>query len=314
MIYRRFGRTDLQVSGLALGTVALGTSYGIAGSAGAGRPQETDAIALLRYAADQGVTLFDTAPAYGDAERLAGLALGDRTDCVIATKVTVPPAEDRSGMTSSGLRAALEDSLAASRRMLRRETLDIVQIHNATPEILATTPVVDVLTENRAKGAIRFLGASVYTADEAMAAIASGWIDVLQVAFSVLDQRMRPQVFAAAIRADVGVLTRSAFLKGALTERSQWLPPALHGLRDGADRARRTLGASWRQLPETALRYCLSEERVASVLTGASTRSELDQALDAVAAGPLPTSEFAAAAGLALGDETLIDPRRWPAL
>jgi aryl-alcohol dehydrogenase-like predicted oxidoreductase len=314
MIYRRLGRTNLQVSAVALGTVALGTRYGIAGPGQDRRPRESDALALLRYAADGGVTLFDTARAYGDAERLVGLALGHRTECIIATKVTVPGEGDRKAMTSADLRKALIGALTSSRRMLRRDVLDIVQIHNATPEILASTEIMDVLTENRGRGMIGFLGASVYSVDEAMAAIAAGWIDVLQVAFSILDQRMRQRVFEAAKLADIGVVTRSAFLKGVLTERAKWLPPRLGPLRDGADRARQSMGVSWDQLPQTALRYCLAEERVASVLVGPSTQRELDQALDAVAAGPLPAPEFAAAVDLALTEETLIDPRLWPAL
>lgn len=308
MIYREFGRTKLQVSALALGTVALGTPYGFAPKAAARQPSRGDAIALIKNAVAQGITLVDTAPVYGTAESLVGAAVGDDASVIIATKVTVPATTE-----SAGLRKALEASLESSRAALRRDKLDIVQIHNATPASLALPEVGGVLRSARAEGVIRFLGASVYTADEALAAIASGWIDVLQVPFNVLDQRITSRVLDAARAAGVGVLSRSALLKGALTERASSMPSELDGLRRGADRARQAFGATWGELPSSALRFCLSDPRVSSVLVGASTKSELEVAIAAVDAGPLSDDLREVASGLAITDERLIDPRLWPA-
>jgi aryl-alcohol dehydrogenase-like predicted oxidoreductase len=311
---RTLGRTGLAVSAIGFGTVSLGLDYGIAAPDRFGRPGEAEAVATLRRAADAGVTLYDTAPAYGDSERLVGDALGSRHDCVLATKVTVPRGTNGQPLQGRGLAESLEAQLAQSRLLLRRDPLDLVQIHNATVELLQGGELVGLLEAARAQGQLRFIGASVYREAEALAAIDSGRVDVLQVAYSLLDQRMAPRVFPAAQAAGVGILARSAFLKGVLTDKAQFLPPALAPLRDAAERARVALGVDWRGLPPAALRFGLSAPAVATVLFGARSDDELEAAVVAAAAGPLPPELLARTPALALEDEQLLDPSRWPAL
>src|SRR5262249_20569566 len=114
---RPLGGTGLMVSALSLGTVSLGTDYGIAAPDGSGRPGQDDAVAVVRHALDHGITLIDTAPAYGDAERIVGLAIADDRRAVVATKV------DAGGDVAA--------SIESSRRRLGRDVLDIVQVHSA---------------------------------------------------------------------------------------------------------------------------------------------------------------------------------------
>jgi aryl-alcohol dehydrogenase-like predicted oxidoreductase len=306
--YRPLGRTGVTVSALSLGTVALGVDYGIAAPGEFGRPEEADAIRLVRAALDRGVTLIDTAPAYGDSERIVGRSAGRDPRAIIATKVALShPAP--SHLAPSHIRTSLESSL----RALDRDVLDIVQIHNATRAMIDEGVVTEALLEARHRGLVRVLGASVYGEDAAMAVIGSGAYGVLQVALNALDQRMLQDVLPAATEAGVGVIVRSAFLKGVLTPKAQWLPGPLAPLRDAAVRARDLLaGGSWDRLPEAAMRFCLSVPRVASVLAGARTIAELDEALAAEAAGPFEAQVLSSAAQLALTDERLLNPSHWP--
>lgn len=307
-----FGRTGLNVSCISLGTVALGLEYGIESPHASRRPSEKDAIRLLEQAADEGINLFDTAPAYGESERLVGLAIGRRQRCHIATKVSVPMDGDGKALQGAPLRAAINASLKKSLRILRRDVIDIVQIHNATVDGIERGEVSDVLLKARDEGKVRFLGASVYGEESALAAVNSGYFDSLQVAYNVLDQRMAGRVFPAAAQAGVGILVRSALLKGALTEKSRFLPPELHVLQRASERAREKLAGTWQRLPEIAVRFCLSSKDVATVLVGASTRKELEQALLAAKAGPLSEELLGQAASLALTDEHLLNPSHWP--
>lgn len=169
-----------------------------------------------------------------------------------------------------------------------------------------------MLLKARDEGKVRFLGASVYGEESALAAVNSGHFDCLQVAYNVLDQRMSGRVFPAAAQAGVGILVRSALLKGALTEKSRFLPPELHVLQRASERAREKLAGTWQRLPEIAVRFCLSSKKVATVLVGASTRKELEQALLAAKAGPLSEELLGQAASLALTDEHLLNPSHWP--
>ena len=115
MKYRALGRTGLTVSALSLGTVSLGVDYGIAAPGGFGRPAEDEAIRLVRAAIDCGVTLIDTAPAYGDSERIVGRAAGRDPRVIVATKVNPPTgvADVTSGFSRTVI-ASLEASLARS--------------------------------------------------------------------------------------------------------------------------------------------------------------------------------------------------------
>jgi aryl-alcohol dehydrogenase-like predicted oxidoreductase len=302
VVERPLGRTGLTVSALSLGTAALGADYGIGEAGAAARPPEHDAVALIRTAVDQGVTFIDTAPAYGDAERLVGLAVGGNPRVVIATKVTGEPHHEE----------AILGSIDASRRALGRDVIDVLQIHNATAALIEDGRVTRVLIEARRRGAVRVLGATVYGTDAARAVIRAGEFGVMQVALNILDQRMLREVMPRADAAGIGVVVRSAFLKGALTPRAAWLPDALAPLRAAATRVRDDLaGGAWDALPRVALRFCLSAPHVSSVLAGVSTRAELEEALSAEAAGPLDDGTRAHAAALAIESDDLLNPSRW---
>lgn len=314
MEYRILGSTGLKVSILSLGTVSLGVDYGIEAPEEFGRPTEADAIWLLQKAADAGINLFDTAPGYGESERLLGKALGARQECLFATKVSIPKsASGQSRCDRMEISRAINKSLENSLRVLGREVLDIVQIHNATVGMIQEGDVVRALLEAREAGMIRLIGASVYTEAEALAVVESGWFDVLQVAYSVLDRRMEESLLPKAKEMGVGILTRSALLKGALTYKAQWLPEGLRDLKDQVFRINeRMADGSWDQVQETAIRFCLSSPDVGSVLIGPRTSQELRFALEAEQKGPLPEPLSEMLGAFQLHEERLLNPSFWP--
>jgi len=311
MQYRTLGSTGIRVSAVSLGTVSLGVDYGIDVPGGFGRPQESEAVDLLIEAAECGITLFDTAPAYGDSERLLGIAFGDRPECVIATKVSVPVDSSGERVRGTALRDSIMSSLEESLHRLHRDSLDVVQIHNATSDILREGEITEVLEDARDEGLVRHVGATIYTEGEALTAIEAGAIQVLQVPYSLIDRRMEARVLVAAERAGVGVLSRSTLLKGMLTPKVQWAPKELHKLRDAAEGIRRALQCSWDELPQEALRFSLSAASISSVLIGARTADELRVALDAEREGPLPDECIEATRPFVLSDERLVNPSHW---
>lgn len=303
MQYTTLGRTGLRVSRLSLGTVEFGVpGYGIHAPGGQ-RTNADEAIATLHAAHDAGIRLFDTARNYGDSEAIVGRALAGR-DCVIATKIATP-------IEGADIEVQVNESLATSLRLLKRPVLDLVQIHNATPELIRHGAVLDAMERAREAGRLRYIGASVYGEEAALAAIRCGRIDVLQIAFSLLDQRMKDRVLPEAKASNVGIIARSILLKGALTARSQDLPSHLADLAQASDRVRQAMCDSWETLPGTALRFCLSQAGIDVVLVGVQNRVELKGALSAAKAGALETRRMAAAAALGLTDERLLNPSYW---
>lgn len=309
MDYIQLGTTDLRVSRLGVGTAAFGLNrYGIP-TPGEGSVDPAESIENIHRAIDGGVNLFDTAPAYGRSEELLGEALADHKECLIATKVPVPENADKISQTE--LMRKVDRSLTESLRRLRRETLDVVQVHNATVPVLQLGNVVSCLERAREAGKLRYIGASVYGEEAALAAIRTGKIQVLQIAMSLLDQRMREKAIPEARAADVGVLARSVLLKGTLTKRAQWLPPSLLALSQASERAVRELDTCWDALPSMALRFCLSVEGVHCVVSGVRNSTEVEDCLSACAAGPIAPALLAKAQGLALHDERLLNPSHW---
>jgi aryl-alcohol dehydrogenase-like predicted oxidoreductase len=309
MDYIPLGTTDLRVSRLGVGTAAFGLDrYGIP-TPGEGSVDPAESIANIHRAVEGGVNFFDTAPAYGRSEELLGDALADHRDCLVATKVPIP--ENIDEISHSELTHRVNESIDESLRRLRRDAIDVVQIHNATVQVLRQGDMISCLERARETGKLRYIGASVYGEEAALAAIGTGKIQVLQVALSLLDQRMRDTVIPEARAAGIGVLARSVLLKGTLTKRAQWLPPSLLALSQASERAVTELGICWEALPGMALRFCLSVDGVHCVLSGVRNSAEVEDCLAACAAGPIAPTLLAKAYGLALSDECLLNPSHW---
>jgi len=293
-----------------LGTAALAVPYG-APRGERPPPARAEARATIAAALAAGVAFLDTAPAYGAAEAIVGEVTAG-APCRIATKLAIPPA-GWAALDDRAARDAVRRSAEASLRALRRDRLDVLQVHNADPALLDRGVVPAALAELRAEGVAVATGATTYGEEAALAAVAHPDIDVVQVALSPLDPRPERRVIAAAAVAGTEVVTRSALLRGVLSTRGRDLTGPFAPLRDAADAFRRAVGATWAELPGAAVAWCAARPGVAITLLGPRDARELSELL----AG---ANRFAPAVR-ALGDgwrrplaPALLDPSRWPGL
>jgi aryl-alcohol dehydrogenase-like predicted oxidoreductase len=311
MQYRTLGRTGLSVSTLALGTVELGLDYGIPLPGEVGRPSDAEGIRIVHAALDGGINFIDTARAYGESERVVGLALADRRErVVLATKVATQRAD---GSTPSGneLRQVMAASLEESLRQLNTDWVDIWQIHNVDGALLdQAETLAEAFAAARQSGKARGTGGSFYGAALPLAALDADLFDVMQVTYSVLDQRLADHFFAATQAR--GVVVRSVLLKGALTERAEQLPPHLEGLIERSRIFRRTvadagIGCSPAQ---AALAFALAHPAIHAALVGVRNVAEVDDAVQA-AELVLPSDLIEELRSLRLDDEELLNPGTW---
>jgi aryl-alcohol dehydrogenase-like predicted oxidoreductase len=131
---RTLGRSDLEVSAIGLGCMELSYGYGPA-------TEIQDAIWLIRAAVERGVTLFDTAEAYGPFlnEELLGDALAPyRDQVVIATKFGFKEGDARQGTDSRPER--IREVADASLKRLRTDYIDLLYQHRVDPDV----PIEDV--------------------------------------------------------------------------------------------------------------------------------------------------------------------------
>src|ERR1700726_481838 len=157
MEQRLLGGSGLRVSAMGLGCMGMSSAYGPAGDRG-------EMIRLIRSAVERGVTLFDTAEAYGPFvnEDLVGEALQPLRDkVVIATKFGFdidPVTGERRGGTNSRpehIRAVADASL----KRLRTDRIDLFYQHRVDPNV-PIEEVADAVKELIKEGKVAHFGLS----------------------------------------------------------------------------------------------------------------------------------------------------------
>lgn len=313
MPIRTLGRTGLQVSAIALGTVELGLDYGIQAPGHSGRPAIDEAIRLVHMALDAGINLIDTARAYGTSEEILGEALkGRRDQVVLATKV-ITQATGGVPLAGDDLRRQLVGSLEQSLGLLQTDYVDLWQIHNVDKKLLDEAEVVaEIFDMVRASGQVRYVGGSFYGAELPLQALSYNLFDVMQITYSVLDQRLVDKFFPLATEANIGICARSVLLKGALTERAEALPGHLNELRLRSRSFRELIaaGKSGATPAQVAIAFALAQPAIHSVLIGVSSEQELRSNLRSLSLN-LDRAQLALYESLRLDDPDLLNPGTW---
>ena len=289
MKYRTLGKTGLQVSELGMGGLFVS-------SFAADREEGRRAV---RRALELGVNYVDTAPGYYDSEEVMGYALADVSQpYVLSTKLGGRP-QPFDAQDKDALRQSVETSL----RLLRRETLDILMIHEPDrpgqydwfPDWERFHgPVCELLDELKAEGIVRFTGLGGTTAYTLPHILATGAYDVVLTAFnySLLWQEATHAVLPEAIRQGMGIIIGSPLQQGALAR--CYTEEVAHGAR-WLSTLRRVqykrlyalvadLGVP---LAELALRWVISNPDISTTLTGARSVREVELNVRAVEQGPL---------------------------
>ena len=309
MKYRRLGRTDLQVSEISLGTVELGMDYGIPAQGDHLQPFEADAARTLNCALDLGVNLIDTAQAYGESEAIIGRALKSRrSEYILATKISSASWE---GYTGTKLREQVEASIAESLRTLQTDIIDLLYIHNATPELIQCGELVEIMQRAQEAGYARFIGTTTYGEAAPLAVLEDGRFDCIQVAYNLLDRQFEERVLPLAKANDIGVVIRSVLLKGALTYRYAHLPDELCELRTVVDEVNSLCHAQSSSLPELAYRFVLAHPAVSTALVGTGRVHELEAIVSFAGCDVLPPELLSDIREISVSPDQL-NPGTWP--
>jgi aryl-alcohol dehydrogenase-like predicted oxidoreductase len=306
---RTLGRTGIEVSALGFGGWAIG---GNEHGNSLGPTDDRDSRAAIEAALEAGVTFFDTADVYGfgHSERLLGealTALGRRARVVIATKVGADftdPSNIRNHYDPEYVRAALGRSL----ERLRVERVDLLQLHDPPAAVISDPAVHEALRRVKEEGLARAVGVTLHHTPEAVAAVAAGAYDTLQITLNVSNQWVANRILGPAAAAGIGVIAREPLAQGYLTGkygpdhafppgdvRAGW--PAAHRawLAELAGRMRayfherRKLD---RPLAAIALQFALQTAGVSTVIASMKTPAQVAQNLLATTLPPLGEAEM----------------------
>ncbi|WP_119066088.1 aldo/keto reductase [Aggregatilinea lenta] len=209
MQYRELGRTGWSVSEVSFGAWAIGSAWGTV--------DDSESIAALNTAIDNGVNFIDTADVYGDghSEKLIASVLKGRSEQVyVATKAGRRlPQQVPEGYTRENLTAWIERSL----RNLETDSLDLVQLHCPPTAIYYMPDVFGILDALVQEGKIKHYGVSVEKVEEALKAIEFPNVKTVQIIFNMFRHRPSDLFFPEAKRRKVGILARVPLASGLLT-------------------------------------------------------------------------------------------------
>lgn len=202
MITRRFGSTGLSVPAIGLGTWR---TFDVAGAAA-----EANARATVDQALGCGVSLFDSSPMYGEAERVLSEALAARrSEALVATKIWASSAREARQQIDRAMR--LFDDL-----------VDVFQIHN----LVSWRQHLPVLEAERDAGRVRVIGATHYSASalgELATVMNTGRVGAIQIPYNPREREVERTVLPLAADLGLGVIVMRPFGEGSLLRR---LPPA----------------------------------------------------------------------------------------
>ena len=206
---RKLGRSGLEVSAIGYGAMGISFGYGPA-------MEKSAAIALIRHAVERGVTLFDTAEAYGAFnEEVVGEALAPVRDrVVIATKFGFKDGDSKAGMDSrpERIRTVADQSL----RRLKTDRIDLFYQHRPDPNV----PIEDVagtVKELIQAGKVTHFGLSEAGAQTIRRAHAVQPVTALQSEYSMWWREPEKEILPTLEELGIGFVPFSPLGKGFLT-------------------------------------------------------------------------------------------------
>ena len=295
MEYAQLGRTGLTVSRAGFGGGGIGQVWG--------PTDEQEAIASVHRALELGITFFDVAPGYGDgkAEEALGKALEGRSEpVVVATKVRLLADE------MDDVAGAVQRSVDISLRRLRRDSVDVLHVHNRfterrgeVPNSLSADdvlgPVLDAYRAVQRAGKTRFIGLSAmdHHVPTMRRILEANEYDTVLAYYNLLNRTaMEPppsgvelfdngQIIPLARSLDMGVIGIRSHAAGALTDGLDRPPRPGDALMEkdlaSAQKLGFLLDGPIRTLSQAAMVFCLMNPDIHSTVPGVKNRAEAEE-------------------------------------
>jgi aryl-alcohol dehydrogenase-like predicted oxidoreductase len=293
MEYRTFGRIGWKVSEIGYGM------WGLAGWTGS---DDTETMASLDLAVEQGCNFFDTAWGYGAgrSEQILGELLKRHSGKKLFTATKIPPKNfkwpSKRGFTLDECFPAehIIEYVEKSLTNLDIEMIDLIQFHVWEDAWATDERWQKTMEDLKHAGKIQAVGISVnrWEPNNSLETIKTGQIDAVQVIYNIFDQNPEDELFPLCEKHDVGIIARVPFDEGTLTgtftkettfpdddwRSTYFVPENLESSVEHAD-ALKPFVPEGMTMPEMALRFILSNPTVSTIIPGmrklAHTRSNL---------------------------------------
>src|SRR5712691_10825387 len=205
---RELGRSGLTVGAIGLGCMGMSQSYG--------QPDDEESVRAIQRALDLGVTLIDTADAYGKGgnERLVGRAIaGRRRDVVLATKFGIVPNASGPATDVDARPERVRGCCEASLERLGLDVIDLYYLHRVDPNV-PIEETVGAMADLVREGKVRFLGLSEAGPDNIRRAHATHPIAALQSEYSLWTRDPEGRVLPVCRELGIGFVPFSPLGRG----------------------------------------------------------------------------------------------------
>ena len=298
---RKFGRTDWQVSEIG---------YGMWGMAGWQDSDDEQSMQSLQLSVDLGCTFFDTAWGYGEgkSEIFLGQLLKANPDRKLFAASKIPPknfswpSRREFSLDDCFPPDHIEEYLNRTLENLGTSSLDLIQFHTWEDSWLEDDRLANSISAIKSQGLAQAVGISInrWETWNGLEAVKSGLIDSVQVIYNIFDQNPIDELFPLCQENDVAVIARVPFDEGTLTgnitlestwpegdwRKSYFVDENLKSSVEHADRLRPIVPAEM-TLPEMALRFCISDPRVSTVIPGMRKARNVRSNMSCSDKGPL---------------------------
>lgn len=256
---------------LCLGTVQLGMNYGIHN---AGRPSMQKAMDILDFAFEHGITHFDSAAAYGEAESVIGAFVRanpeKRKGIHVISKISADMLE---GVSEEQLVDRINSYIRRSIERMGIVSLDGCLLHDP---ILLTDEIIKAFSEFQGTDMVNAVGVSIDTPEEAMKALEYDTLSIIQVPYNVFDQRLEKcGFFQKAQEKGVAVYVRSILLQGLATMNHNRLPSHMQFAKHYVKRFHEICNQYHISYFDAAVSYVFSQINADYVVFGVDTIEQL---------------------------------------
>ena len=253
-----------------LGTVQMGVNYGVNNTTGKISLKESHAI--LEYAFDNGITILDSAEAYGNAHEVIGSFHKKQPNKLFEVITKLPHQFD----------ANINDKVNTYLKDLQVSQLHALLFHSFS-SYKAHIDNFKVLVDLKSKGKIKFIGVSVYTNDEIEDVLLNDDVDIIQLPFNLFDNsNLRGDILAKAKAKGKMIHTRSALLQGLFFKDINSDHKTVQSLKTELTQLATISRLKNVPMAQLALNYCLQQDTIDNVLIGVDSRQQLEANIEAL--------------------------------
>jgi len=292
---RILGKTGLEVTELGFGAWTIGgVSYGDV--------EKKDAVDTINSYINAGGNFIDTARRYDASESILGNYFKEyrnRENIILCSKTFA-------GQQMETVPIIRED-VEASLKLMGTSYIDVYYLHQPPEDDGVIDAALTELEKAKEEGLIRHIGASIkgpnvnqMTVDLCRKYIKTGRVDVFQVVYSILRQKLY-DVILEAQDAGIGIVARTALESGFLSgnyrpghvftepdHRARWIEANLEFILEKTRDIGKLVNAPYENIPQIATKFTLTNPGISTLILGARNSDQVIRNMKTEILPPLP--------------------------